>query len=144
MLLSAVLSTVPDSDAVFEVTLPLTNVFVSIGEQHYSVTFFLALAEVALVLTTIAIRQLALPLKQVERKGALVCAFGLCKVVHTLSLEDTVDEISFVEASIGPFVATAPIFLSFEVLAFKLDLALLPSFTSVAVLVIIHPFTVIS
>jgi hypothetical protein len=61
----------------------------------------------------------------------------------TLALEDTVDEVSFVKASVGPLVATASVLLALIVLAFKLDFALVPGFRAEAVLLVVHPFALV-
>ena len=58
-------------------------------------------------------------------------------------MEYTVDEVSFVKASVGPLVATASVLLALAVLAFKLDFALVPRFTPEAVLLVVHPFALV-
>ena len=61
----------------------------------------------------------------------------------TLSLENAINEVTFIEATVGPLVAPAAIFLSLVVLALETDLALFPRLCAHTVLMIVHPFTVI-
>ena len=58
-------------------------------------------------------------------------------------MEDTVDEVSFVEASVGPLVATTSVLFALVVLPFKPDFALLPGFRPEAVLLVVHPFALV-
>ena len=60
-----------------------------------------------------------------------------------MTLENTVDKVTLVKASIGPFVATASVFLALKVLSFKLDFALVPSFRPKTVLLVVHPFALV-
>ena len=62
----------------------------------------------------------------------------------TKSLENAVYKVAFVETTVGPLVTTAAVFLSHDVFALKADLALVPSLTPKAVLLVIHPVAFIS
>lgn len=103
----------------------------------------LPLLKVSVVAAPIFVRQLALALEQVLREAAFVGALRLRKVVDPLPLEHAIDKIALVEAPIGPLVAPTAILFPLVVLALETDLALLPCLSPHAVLVIIHPFTVI-
>lgn len=103
----------------------------------------LPLLKVSVVAAPVFVRQLALALEQVLREAAFVGALRLRKVVDPLPLEHAVDKITLVEAPVGPLVAPAAILLPLVVLALEADLALLPCFRSHAMLMVVHPFTVI-
>ena len=64
-------------------------------------------------------------------------------ILLTLSLENAINEVTFVKATVSPFVASTAIFLSLMVLALETDLTLLPSLRTHTVLMIVHPFTII-
>ena len=83
LLLSAVLGRELDADPVLLVVLPLADVLVAVRRDHGSVAIFLPLLEVAVVLAPVLVGQLTLTFEQVLRKGSLVGALGLCKVVDT-------------------------------------------------------------
>jgi len=123
---------------------PLSNVLVSVGEDHRAVAVLLALHEITLVALTVLVRQFAFAFKEVLAESALVRALGFSKVINTLTLEDAVDEVALVEAAIGPLVAPTAIFLSLVVLALEADLALLPRFGAHSMLMIVHPVTFVS
>ena len=61
----------------------------------------------------------------------------------TLPLENTVDEIALVEAAVGPLVSTTSVLFALVVLALEADLALLPRFRAHAMLMVVHPVTLI-
>ena len=61
----------------------------------------------------------------------------------TLPLENTVNEITFIEAAIGPLVSTTSVLFALVVLALEADLALLPCFRAHTMLVVVHPVTLI-
>lgn len=139
LLLHAGLRVELDADAVLHVVGPLPNVLVTVREVHRSVSIFLSLLEVARVCAAILIRELSFSFEEVLREGAIVGSLRLGEVVHTLTFEDAVLEVSLVEAAVGPLVPTLSIFLALHVLAFKLDLALFPGFTTESVLLVVHP-----
>lgn len=128
----------------FGVIFPLSYVLVTVRENHGTISIFLTGFEVSVVAAPILIGQLALTFEQVLGEVSFVCTLGLGKVVDTLSLEDAIYKVTFIEAAIGPFVASTTVFLALEVLAIELDLSLLPSFLSEAVLMVVHPISFIS
>jgi hypothetical protein len=57
-----------------------------------------------------------------------------------LSLEDAIDEVALIKASVGPLISPTSILLALEVLTLKFDFALLPRLLAKAVLLIVEPF----
>ena len=79
----------------------------------------------------------------------MIRLYGCCArldnaVPLTLTLENTVDEVAFIEAAVGPLVAPTAVLLPLVVLALEADLALLPRFGTHSVLMVIHPVTFVS
>ena len=61
----------------------------------------------------------------------------------TLPLENTVHEVTLVEAAIGPLIPPTAVLLALVVLALEADLALLPRFRAHPMLMVVHPVTLI-
>lgn len=60
-----------------------------------------------------------------------------------MTSENTIDEITLVKATIGPLVATPPIFLALIVCALETYPGLVPSLSTMAMLLIIQPFAIV-
>jgi hypothetical protein len=121
------------------VILPRADVFVPVGLHHSALTVFFSCFEVTRVLSTVFKREFALALKLVLSKLALVCFFGLCEVINAIPVEHTVLKVALIKAAVRPFVATSAAFFSLNVLAFKLDRTVVPSFFPESMLQIIDP-----
>ena len=60
-----------------------------------------------------------------------------------MASENAINEVSLVEAAVGPLVAPTAIFLALVVLALELDASLVPRLSPVSMLLVIQPFTVV-
>ena len=163
LLLCTILCGVPHTYPMLHVVLPLPDVLVSVRENHCAISILLSWFEVTLVHAPIFVRKSAFALEQVVWELSFVCTFWLSKVVDTcidltvrsvecrsrgelwltLTSENTIDEITLVKATIGPLVATSPIFLALIVCALKPYPGLVPSFSTMAMLLIIQPFAIV-
>ena len=61
----------------------------------------------------------------------------------TLTSENTIDKITLVKAAIGPLVATPTVFLALIVGALESYPGLVPSFSTMSMLLIIQPFAIV-
>ena len=57
----------------------------------------------------------------------------------TLSLEDTIDEVTLVETAVGPLITSSSVFLALVVLTLETDLSLFPCFGAHSMLMVVHP-----
>jgi len=128
---------------VFHVVLPLADVLVPIRQHHCAIAVLLSLLEVAFVHAAIFVGQSALTLEQVVGEKSVICALGLGEVVNTLASEYAIDEVTFVEAAVGPLVATAPILLALVVGALESNACLVPGLATLAMLLVIQPFAIV-
>lgn len=143
----------------FHVVLPLADVLVPIRQHHCAIAVLLSLLEVAFVHAAIFVGQSALTLEQVVGEKSVICALGLGEVVNTcecstdiltnrlfgltLASEYAIDEVTFVEAAVGPLVATAPILLALVVGALESNACLVPGLATLAMLLVIQPFAIV-
>ena len=63
--------------------------------------------------------------------------------VLTLTGEYAIDEVTLVEAAVGPLVATASVLLALIVGTLESDASLIPGFAPKTVLLIIQPFAIV-
>lgn len=143
LLLRAVFCGIPHTDAMFHVVLPLADVLVAVREDHRAIAVLLTHLEVTLVHTAIFIRESTLALEQVVRERAFISALRFGKIVDTLTGEYAIDEVTFVEAAVGPLVATASVLLALIVGTLESDASLIPGFAPKTVLLIIQPFAIV-
>ena len=61
----------------------------------------------------------------------------------TLALKHAVDEVTLIEAAIGPLVAATTIFLALVVLSLEFYFASIPRLAAESMLLIVHPFAFI-
>ena len=121
------------------VVFPGAYIFVSVLLDHRALTRFLSCLKIAIVLSTVIESQLALSFKLVFNELTFVCLFRLSKVVDSETVEHTILEITFVKASIRPFVATSTALFALHVLAFKLNGPVFPSFLAKSMLQVVDP-----
>ena len=58
-------------------------------------------------------------------------------------MEDTVEEFSLIEATIGPLVPSLPILLALNIVAFELNLALAPRLAAIPMLKVVAPVAIV-
>lgn len=63
LLLCAILRIVPNADSMLSIVLPLSDIFVTVREDHGPLAIFLARLKVSLILTSILVGQLTLALE---------------------------------------------------------------------------------
>lgn len=131
------------TNAVLHIIFPLTDVLISVWEDHRALAFFLSRSEVAFVHATVFERELAFSLEQVLRELPFVRPLGLGEVVHARALENTVYEVAFIVASVGPFISAMAIFLTLVIFALEFNLAFIPGLAAISMLEIIDPIAVV-
>lgn len=129
--------------AMLNVVSPVSRVLVAIRELHVAVSVFLTILESTSVLSTILVNKVTLTLEDTVDKLALVHAFGLSEVVLALTMEFTLNELSFVPATVFPFVAALSFFLTEHVITSVLA-SITNNLSTLTVLLVIEPSTLIS
>lgn len=124
------------------IILPSSNILVTVCKDHSALTTLQSSFEVTSVALAVLVSELAFAFEYIFFKVTLVSSFKICEVVHTVTGEHTVIEVTIVVAAIGPLIATLTYFLAFHVLTTEFDLSELPSFFTKSMLVVVNPLTV--
>ena len=125
-----------------QIVLPLTDVHVAAGEHLRPFAFHLAIPELALVARLIRPDHHAFAFHIIVVEFPFIQLAGVCEVILAITMELTVEEISFIKSTLK-FKSTLARLLSMEECADETDLAKVPRLGALAMLLVVLPLAIV-